>query len=106
MEELAKLVAQMSTKLAAVISDVDFVKQKQQALEIATKETRNEVQGIVMRVDGDVDGLLKGGGLIEDKIERLRTEMEMVRKRDAGQTQIQKELEDRVNAVERRLFQQ
>ena len=106
MEELAKLAAQMSTKLAAVISDVDFVKQKQQALEIATKETRNEVQGIVMRVDGDVDGLLKGGGLIEDKIERLRTEMEMVRKRDAGQTQIQKELEDRVNAVERRLFQQ
>lgn len=59
-----------------------------------------------MRVDGDVDGLMRGGGLIEDKIERLRTEMEMVRKRDAGQTQIQKELEDRVNAVERRLFQQ
>jgi len=35
-------------------------------------------------MQGDVGELLKGGGLVEDKIERLRTEMELLRKKESG----------------------
>lgn len=53
---------------------------------------------------GNVGQLQKGGSLIEDKIDDMMAQFERIRQDTAGKITLDKDVEERVKALERRLY--
>ncbi len=59
-----------------------------------------------MSLAGNVGQLFKGGGLIEDKVDELTVQLSRLRQEVASRITIDKDIEERVKALERRLYNQ
>ena len=73
-------------------------------MDMQLKSIRDETAGIELNLQGNVRELLKGGSLVEDKIEQLHTETDAQKQKVIAQQHNLRNFDERMNAIERKLF--
>ena len=71
---------------------------------IQIQNMKQVIEGLQLSMHGNVGQLQKGGSLIEDKIDDIMVQFERIRQDTAGRITLDKDLEERVKALEKRLY--